>query len=51
MELRLPDNPTEGDLVLIEKYLKEAKKKSAEVDASIQDLESQLAEIDKALGK
>ena len=27
MELRLPDNPTEGDLVLIEKYLKEAKKK------------------------
>ena len=27
MELRLPDNPTEADLVVIEKYLKEAKKK------------------------
>ena len=29
---------------------KDPKKKSAEVDASIQDLESQLADIDKALG-
>ena len=27
MELRLPDNPTEDDLVVIEKYLKAAKKK------------------------
>ena len=27
MELRLPDNPTEADLVVIEKYLKEAKKR------------------------
>ena len=27
MELRLPDNPTEADLVLIEQYLKSAKKK------------------------
>ncbi len=27
MELRLPDNPTEADLVVIEKYLKEAKRK------------------------
>ena len=27
MELRLPDNPTEADLVVIEKYLKAAKKK------------------------
>ena len=27
MELRLPDNPTEADLVVIEKYLKEARKK------------------------
>ena len=27
MELRLPDNPTEDDLIVIEKYLKAAKKK------------------------
>ena len=27
MELQLPDNPTEADLVVIEKYLKAAKKK------------------------
>ena len=32
MKLRLPDNPTEANLVVIEQYLKAAKKKVKKLD-------------------